>query len=83
MCRLLAPNARETNEPVMEATPDFQHELVRRAPDGLRAIFSCCHGFASDTDLMAVDLEKNTRIRRGLESSSISEQEAREWVALL
>ena len=37
----------------MEATPDFQHELVRRAPDGLRAIFSCCHGFASDTDLMA------------------------------
>jgi len=31
----------------------FLNELVRRAPDGLRAIFSCCHGFASDTDLMA------------------------------
>src|SRR5262245_36006681 len=31
----------------------FLHERVRRAPDGLRAIFSCCHGFASDTDLMA------------------------------
>jgi hypothetical protein len=31
----------------------FLDELVRRAPDGLRAIFSCCHGFASDTDLMA------------------------------
>jgi hypothetical protein len=31
----------------------FLNELVTRAPDGLRAIFSCCHGFASDTDLMA------------------------------
>lgn len=29
----------------------FLNELVSRAPDGLRAIFSCCHGFASDTDL--------------------------------
>jgi hypothetical protein len=33
--------------------------------------------------LTAVDLERNTRIRRGLESSSISEQEACEWLALL
>jgi hypothetical protein len=33
--------------------------------------------------LTAVDLERNTRIRRGLESWSISEQEAREWLALL
>jgi len=33
--------------------------------------------------LTAVDLERNTRIRRGLEFSSISEQEAREWLALL
>src|SRR5262249_26320597 len=31
----------------------FLNELVTRAPDGLRAIFSCCHGFAPDTDLMA------------------------------
>jgi hypothetical protein len=31
----------------------FLNELVKRAADGLRAIFSCCHGFASDTDLMA------------------------------
>ena len=31
----------------------FLNELVKRAPNGLRAIFSCCHGFASDTDLMA------------------------------
>src|SRR5215468_805248 len=31
----------------------FLNELVRRASNGLRAIFSCCHGFASDTDLMA------------------------------
>ena len=33
--------------------------------------------------LTAVDLERNTRIRRGLESSSIGEREAREWVALI
>jgi hypothetical protein len=31
----------------------FLNELVRRASDGLRRIFSCCHGFASDTDLTA------------------------------
>ena len=30
----------------------FLNELVSRASDGLRAIFSCCHGFAADTDLM-------------------------------
>jgi hypothetical protein len=33
--------------------------------------------------LTAIDLERNTRIRQGLESTSMSEQEAREWVALL
>jgi hypothetical protein len=33
--------------------------------------------------LTAIDLERNTRIRQGLESMSLSEQEAREWVALL
>jgi hypothetical protein len=33
--------------------------------------------------LTAIDLERNRRIREGLESSSMSEQEAREWVALL
>jgi hypothetical protein len=33
--------------------------------------------------LTAIDLERNTRIRRGLESSSMSDQETREWVALL
>jgi hypothetical protein len=33
--------------------------------------------------LTAVDLERNTRIRRGLESASMSDQEAREWLALL
>lgn len=33
--------------------------------------------------LTAIDLERNTRIRQGLESSSMSEQDAREWVALL
>jgi hypothetical protein len=32
--------------------------------------------------LTAIDLERNTRIRDGLESRSMSEQEAREWVAL-
>jgi hypothetical protein len=33
--------------------------------------------------LSAVDLERNTRIRRGLETSSMTNEEAREWVALL
>ncbi|MES2922035.1 MAG: hypothetical protein V4819_10830 [Verrucomicrobiota bacterium] len=33
--------------------------------------------------LTAIDLERNTRIRRGLELPSISEKEARDWVALL
>jgi hypothetical protein len=33
--------------------------------------------------LTAIDLERNTRIRTGLESRSLSEQQAREWVALL
>ncbi len=33
--------------------------------------------------LTAIDLERNARIREGLESSSMSEQEARDWVALL
>ena len=33
--------------------------------------------------LTAVDLERNVRIRQGLESSSMSDREAREWVALL
>jgi hypothetical protein len=33
--------------------------------------------------LTAVDLERNGRIREGLESPSMSEQETREWLALL
>ena len=33
--------------------------------------------------LTAIDLERNTLLRKGLEVSSMSEQEAREWVALL
>jgi hypothetical protein len=33
--------------------------------------------------LTAVDLDRNTRIRRGLERSSMTNQEAREWAALL
>jgi hypothetical protein len=33
--------------------------------------------------LTAADLERNTRIRRGLESSSMSDREIREWVALI
>ena len=31
----------------------------------------------------AVDLERNTRIRHGLEMSSITDEQAREWIALL
>jgi hypothetical protein len=33
--------------------------------------------------LTAIDLERNSRIRQGLETTSMSDQEAREWVALL
>jgi hypothetical protein len=33
--------------------------------------------------LTAVDLERNLRIRQGLESPSLSEGKAREWVALI
>lgn len=33
--------------------------------------------------LTAIDLERNTRIRQGLETPSLGEKEAREWVALL
>jgi hypothetical protein len=33
--------------------------------------------------LTAIDLERNTRIRQGLESTSMSDQETREWAALL
>ena len=33
--------------------------------------------------LTAIDLERNGRIRQGLESSSMSDDEARKWVALL
>ena len=33
--------------------------------------------------LTAIDLERNTRIRRGLADTSMSDKEAREWLALL
>jgi hypothetical protein len=33
--------------------------------------------------LTAVDLEKHTRVRQGLERSSMTEEQAREWLALL
>ncbi len=33
--------------------------------------------------LTAIDLERNRRVREGLEAKSMSEQEARDWVALL
>ena len=33
--------------------------------------------------LTAVDLERNVRIREGLESASLSDRDARDWVALL
>ncbi|HEY5893063.1 MAG TPA: hypothetical protein VIT91_07510 [Chthoniobacterales bacterium] len=31
---------------------DILHELVTKAPDGLRALFSCCEGFGPGTDLL-------------------------------
>jgi len=33
--------------------------------------------------LTAIDLERNSRIRKGLESNSLAEREAREWAALI
>ncbi|MEO8439728.1 MAG: hypothetical protein ABI540_05840 [Spartobacteria bacterium] len=33
--------------------------------------------------LTAIDMERNSRIRQGLESASLSEEAAREWIALL
>ena len=33
--------------------------------------------------LTAIDLERNSRIREGLEATRLNEEEAREWVALL
>ena len=33
--------------------------------------------------LTAVDLERNTRVRRGIEAASLGEQDAAAWVALL
>ena len=33
--------------------------------------------------LTAVDLERNSRVRQGLESASLSDRDAAEWVELL
>ena len=33
--------------------------------------------------LSVVDLERNTRIRKGIERRSITDREAREWLSLL
>lgn len=52
-------------------------EYLRRHQLPTQVWYDACPG------LMAVDLEKNTRIRQGLESLSMSDQEARQWVALL
>jgi hypothetical protein len=52
-------------------------EYLRRHQLPTQVWYNACPG------LTAVDLERNTRIRQGLESLSISDQEAREWVALL
>jgi len=52
-------------------------EYLRRHQLPTQVWYNACPG------LTAVDLERNTRIRQGLESLSMSDQEAREWVALL
>jgi len=33
--------------------------------------------------LTAIDLERNSRIRQGLETAALSEADARNWIALL
>jgi hypothetical protein len=52
-------------------------EYLRRHQLPTQVWYDACPG------LTAVELERNTRIRQGLESLSMSDQEAREWVALL
>ena len=39
--------------------------------------------YKANPGLTAIDMERNHRIRRGLDVASLSEEEAREWVALL
>jgi hypothetical protein len=52
-------------------------EYLRRHQLPTQVWYDACPG------MTAVDLERNTRIRQGLETVSMSDQEAREWVALL
>ena len=55
----------------------------RKYKDFLRAYVADSGLVQGLSGLTAVDLERNTRIRRGLEVSSMSDEEARDWVALL
>ena len=52
-------------------------EYLRRHQLPTQVWYNACQG------LTAVDLERNARIRKGLESLSMSDQDSREWVALL
>ncbi len=68
-----------TNWLVMDGCADEQKykEFLRRHTVPTQVWYKAYPG------LTAIDLERNTRIRRGLESSFLNDQEAREWVALL
>ena len=44
----------------------FYEELARRAPNGLRAIFSCCDGFTSETRSGRMDEKTQPLFRRRL-----------------
>jgi hypothetical protein len=39
--------------------------------------------YKASPGLTAIDMERNTRIRRGIEAASLSDEEARTWLALL
>lgn len=65
------------------AEETFLEELVSRASDGLRAIFSCCHGFAPDTDLLAwMKLLRNPAIASYVNWRGRTVRQVREEVAL-
>jgi hypothetical protein len=68
-----------TNWLVLDGCADERKyvEYLRRHTLPTQVWYQVCPG------LTAIDLERNWRIRKGLEASSLSDQETNEWVALL
>ncbi len=68
-----------TNWLVLDGCQDERKykDFLRRHTLPTQVWYKACPG------LTAIDLERNSRIREGLETTSLSEEEARQWVALL